>query len=137
MLEINLLPWRAAQRAQKKKKRYGWLLAFLSVFIGIFSVIYLVVSHQKGVRQMAMSKQTQINHSVSQADQLLKKIQFIAYLNRGNRVWAMLIMPSGVIVDVRVGSDMGIAGARVASVSRDKVVLALPDNRLYSIVAMS
>ena len=133
MLEINLLPWREERRAQQTKTKLMWLSSFLSLFLLVGIAAYCNVTHQKGVEENMLSEQNKKTRSVIRINKILQKIKFIAYLNQDNRTWAMLMMPSGAINDVRLGSSIGVGKAKVVSISREKVVLVLPDNRLFSI----
>ena len=68
-----------------------------------------------------------------QMNEDFQKIKFIAYLQQGKRFCAALLMPGGEIKMVQIGVDIGMEGAKVVSILREKVLIVLPNNRFISL----
>ena len=135
MLKINLLPWRKDLRLITLKKRMRYSLSVLGLGLAVSISAYHMLTHIQKARMTHLAFLQQTQEQAITMKNTLKAIQFIGYLNQDNRIWAMLRMPNGEINDVRIGSDLGVYEAKIVSISREKVMVALPDNRLFTLPA--
>jgi Tfp pilus assembly protein PilN len=130
MVEVNLLPWRNAMRLRKKIKNYSVCCLILAILLSTLTAIIHIYKKNQEDQLQALSKQ---NLETRKIYKNLSKIRFIGFLSQAGRAWAVLELPSGEIKDVQVGSEVAIGDAKVISVSREQLVLVLPDNRLFTI----
>lgn len=133
MLEINLLPWRDFLRAQRRRRNMVVLFGLFSVVLLVLCLAHNIFVHEKGLKEYMLIEQAKKLSAEVSVKQQLEQVKFVGYLIQDKRRCAILMLPSGEVRDVLVGAEIGMAGARVASVSEDKVILVLPDNRLVTL----
>jgi hypothetical protein len=135
MLEINLLPWRGFVRAKQRRKKIVIFFSALSVVLFSGCLAHRIFIHEKGLKNYMLIEQSKKLYAETSLNQQLQKIKYIGYLAQDRRKCAMLLLPSGAVRDVQAGAEVGIGGARVVSVSAEKVILVLPDNQLVTILS--
>lgn len=121
MIEINLLPWRAAAPSSFAKQ---WLILLVALFLGI-SLFYMKYSKASELPAPAPPKEKSIP-VVSPPDNFTwQKIRFAGYLRQGNVMWGLMQLPNGSVQEVKVGDAVGLHGAHVKSIATDHLVIVL------------
>jgi hypothetical protein len=126
MVEINLLPWReyaAARTRTKFKIILGATLIFLAVIVS--AVIFLCR------RDPPVRLAPPLAASDTRIEQL-KKIKYVGYLHHQQRMWALISMPDGKILDARAGSVIR-GTCRIISLNETELVLAPTSNSFSKI----
>jgi hypothetical protein len=112
MVEINLLPWREYARARKQVQYKILILTALTLLAVIFFLRHAPRQH---VDKPITVAATQIEQ--------LKKIKYVGYLHHHQRMWALVSMPDGKILDARAGSLIGNS-VKVLSLNEAELILA-------------
>jgi hypothetical protein len=127
MVEINLLPWReyaAARTRTKFKIILGAALIFLAVIV---SAVIFLCRRDPPVR-LATPLLAVSDTRIEQ----LKKIKYVGYLHHQQRMWALISMPDGKILDARAGSVIR-GTCRIISLNETELVLAPTSNSFSKI----
>lgn len=77
MAKINLLPWRAAQREQRKKEFFGYvglaIVLMLGVILGVHNFYDGEINFQKTRNQLITQEIEQVKAKIKQLDELEKR----------------------------------------------------------------
>jgi hypothetical protein len=109
MVEINLLPWRELERANKTK------LKIFCVCLVVIVITVILFTRHKNFSPPVVEQDT---HTL----QLIKKIKFIGFLQQNQRIWAILRLPNGKIQEAQTGTTL-MEKINVTSIDSTAIIL--------------
>ncbi len=116
MLEINLLPWRSYLRERKKRIiKKIFVCSVMSIFFLAFFLSHLLV----------------INHSSNKLNYSKPNFKLVGYIYQKDRFWGLLMLPDGQVIAVQAGTVINNENARVISVSENKIILAITNQKEF------
>lgn len=126
MVEINLLPWREYAQARTRAK-FKMVMSAVFIFLAvIFSAVIFLCRRETPAR--LAPPLTVADARIEQ----LKKIKYVGYLHHHQRMWVLIRMPDGKILDARAGSLIGNT-FRILSLNEAELVLAPTSNSFSKI----
>lgn len=119
MLKINLLSWRNVVR-QKKLRCLKMIYSVSAVSFFSLLIVFYCFSHS------SVSE----NHTLPVAVKTEKiQLNYIGFVCQGNKQWGLVLLPSGQIVEIKMGSLIKGTLAKVIAMSRSKIWLELPHHQ--------
>ncbi len=129
MVEINLIPWRFYLREYKQKRvKKLFVCGVFVVFLASAFFYGYVRIHPQSLRNVPI-------HSVPKIipqHPSVPSFKYVGYLRQGKRFLALILLPSGKLLDAEVGSVLLELHGRVMSVNEKEIVVNI-ENQLVRV----
>jgi hypothetical protein len=122
MSEINLLPWRAANRIRRVRLAKIVCISLLAILL--CSLLIYKMRDSKIAVPVAPLKSV---NQHKQLDNEIARIHYVGYVHQGARTWALLLFANGETQDVEVGTQLVWLNAKITAITEQHVTLIAND----------